>query len=164
MKKFASDKHSFVHDKSFNLNRFRKPKVLRNMNLKRIMSVVRCLLTTIVFFNTFGAWAGSEVHVETAGTLSSLLTTTERELKITGAINGTDVKYLRELIDAGTVTILDLSEVNIVKGGSAYFTDDAGKSYKTENNIIGQSCVPFSCRKTLPPSWPMPSPNRASVR
>lgn len=138
MKKFASDKHSFVHDKSFNLNRFRKPKVLRNMNLKRIMSVVRCLLTTIVFFNAFGAWAGSEVHVETAGTLSSLLTTTERELKITGAINGTDVKYLRELIDAGTVTILDLSEVNIVKGGSAYFIDDAGKSYKTENNIIGQ--------------------------
>ena len=51
--------------------------------------------------------AVTEINVETAGTLSSLLETTDKELKLTGFINGTDIKFIRGLVSAGTVTGLD---------------------------------------------------------
>ena len=87
-----------------------------------------------IFCINMGALAATEVHVDKAGTLSTLLTTSESTLKITGSINGTDVKYLLELIKAGTVTNLDISEVAIVKGGSAYF-----ENYTTDDDVIGHS-------------------------
>ncbi|MBE6302660.1 MAG: hypothetical protein E7089_01840 [Bacteroidales bacterium] len=93
----------------------------------------KMLLPIVLLFCSAGnAWAATEVHVETAGTLSTLLTSTETTLKITGSINGTDVKYLRELINGGKVTSIDLSEASIVSGGEKY-----NGSYSTENDIIG---------------------------
>ena len=103
------------------------------MKGKGCLKFSRVLLTMFVCFTATWAWADTEVNVEKAGTLSTLLTETETTLKLTGSINGTDVKYLRELISAGTVTSLDLSGVNIVSGGVAYFG-----SCKTENNVIGE--------------------------
>ena len=103
------------------------------MKGKGCLKFSRVLLTMFVCFTATWAWADTEVNVEKAGTLSTLLTETETTLKLTGSINGTDVKYLRELITAGTVTSLDLSGVNIVSGGVAYFG-----SCKTENNVIGE--------------------------
>ena len=91
-------------------------------------------LLVAIFCINMGALAATEVHVDKAGTLSTLLTTSESTLKITGSINGTDVKYLLELIKAGTVTNLDISEAAIVKGGSAYF-----ESYTTDDDVIGHS-------------------------
>ena len=88
----------------------------------------------ILFVGSARALAATEVHVGTAGTLSTLLAATEKELKITGNINGTDIKYLRGLISAGSVTDLDISQANIVSGGQAYF-----ESYKTEEFVIGHS-------------------------
>ena len=85
---------------------------------------------------TSNVWADSEVTVDKAGTLSSLLPTSESTLKVNGIINGTDVKYLRQLINEGPVTKLDLSEVKIVKGGSSYNTVD-GVAYSTTNDVIG---------------------------
>lgn len=93
---------------------------------KLLLTVIVCCLATCV-------WADSEINVEQAGTLQTLLPTSDAKLKITGSINGTDVKYLRELISAGTVTSLDLLGVNIVSGGEAY-----SGSCKTENNVIGE--------------------------
>ena len=91
------------------------------------------MLLTIVFSCVFmSVWAQSEIHVEKAGTLPSLLPTSENTLKITGSINGTDVKHLRKLISEGSVNSLDLSGVRIVKGGSAY-----DGTNKTEDDIIG---------------------------
>ena len=87
-----------------------------------------------LFLGNTSAWAATEVHVGTAGTLSTLLTTSESTLKITGSINGTDIKYLRELINAGTVTSLNLTDASIVSGGEAYVD-----SYKTEDDVIGES-------------------------
>ena len=78
--------------------------------------------------------AQSEVNVEKAGTLATLLPTSDSQLKISGSINGSDIKHLRKLINEGGVTSLDLSQVKIVSGGSAYL-----ETYKTENDIIGQS-------------------------
>jgi hypothetical protein len=83
----------------------------------------------------------TEIHVETAGTLSSLLTSTDKELKVTGVINGSDIKYIRELVTAGKVTSLDWSGVRIVSGGQAYF-----ESYTTENDVIGEKMF-YQCSK-----------------
>ena len=78
--------------------------------------------------------AVTEINVETAGTLSSLLETTDKELKLTGFINGTDIKFIRGLVSAGTVTGLDWSGVSIVSGGEAY-----DGTHSTQNNVIGES-------------------------
>ena len=78
-------------------------------------------------------WAQSEVNVEQAGTLSTLLTSAGSMLKLTGTINGTDIKYLRQLTTDGPVMSLDISGVRIVSGGEAYY-----ESYRTENDVIGQ--------------------------
>lgn len=96
---------------------------------------LKSLLPLLAFFCiSTNTWAITEVHVEKAGTLSTLLTTSESTLKITGSINGTDIKYLRGLINDGTVSDLDLSEAAIVKGGEAYF-----ESYTTDDDVIGNS-------------------------
>lgn len=73
------------------------------------------------------------VNVANAGTLSTLLKQSGSELKLKGKLNGTDVKYLRELINNGGVVAIDLSEVHIVSGGEAYLD-----SLKTEDDAIGQ--------------------------
>ena len=85
--------------------------------------------------------AVTEIHVETAGTLSSLIGTPDKQVKLTGFINGTDIKLLRQLVTAGTVTSLDWSDVRIVSGGEPYF-----ESYTTENNIIGEKMF-YQCTK-----------------
>ena len=101
----------------------------------------RSLMLFLVSFITCAMWAKSEIHVEKAGTLSTLLPTSDSELKVTGSINGSDIKYLRQLITDGGVTSLDLSEVKIVKGGTAYFENN-----KTEDNIIGVKMF-YECSK-----------------
>lgn len=99
-----------------------------------LTSILCALLALFVGGFTVCCRAGSEVHVQTAGTLASLLPTTERELKVTGVINGTDVKYLRQLVSAGKVTALDLEGVRIISGGDAYYD-----TFKTENDVLGPS-------------------------
>ena len=88
----------------------------------------------LLFFSMGKALAITEVHVESAGTLESLLDTCETTVKVTGSINGTDVKYLRQLVNEGRVTDIDFSEVNFVSGGAAYF-----ENYTTEEGVIGHS-------------------------
>ena len=81
------------------------------------------------------------IHVFTAGTLSSYINEEERyrieELTLTGEINGDDLKLIREMAgcnyfdyeeigDGGgnyycRLTSLDLSGVNIIKGGGPYY-------------------------------------------
>ena len=78
-------------------------------------------------------WAETEVLVKSAGTLSTLLGATDASLKIAGSINGTDIKFLRGLINAGKVNDLNLSEVRIVAGGEAYF-----ENLTTEDDVIGK--------------------------
>jgi hypothetical protein len=101
----------------------------------------RIVVIVLFCFTRTNLWAVTEINVETAGTLSSLLTSTDKQLKVTGVINGTDIKYLRKLVTAGTVTSLDWSEVRIVAGGEAY-----AENYTTENDIIGQKMF-YECLK-----------------
>ena len=46
-------------------------------------------------------WAETIVSVPQPGTLSALLTTMDKNVKINGAINGSDIKYLRQQINNG---------------------------------------------------------------
>lgn len=70
-----------------------------------------------------------EVHVETQGQLDNLLPKSERynisRLKVTGVIGGEDIDVIRDMSldkygvgDQGRLSILDLSDARIVKGGS----------------------------------------------
>lgn len=77
-------------------------------------------------------WAETVVDVQQAGSLSSLLTSMEKEVRLTGYINGSDVKYLREQINGGNITSLNLSDVSIVSGGDAY-----DGTNRTANDTIG---------------------------
>ena len=106
-----------------------------------IMRRMCWLLAAVACIAATSLRAQDEVFVEKAGTLSSLLTGSETKLKLTGSINGTDVKYLRQLTNEKSLTSLDLSEVKIVNGGVAYY-----ESYKTAADVIGE-CMFTECKK-----------------
>lgn len=112
----------------------RNTKITDIMQRNSFMGIVKLLLASLICCGPITAWADSEVNVEKAGTLSSLLPSSDSKLKVTGVINGSDVKYLRQLVTEGGVTSLDLSDVRIVSGGTAYY-----ESFKTEDDVIGQS-------------------------
>ena len=101
--------------------------------MKTYTQIIRLLLATCACLIVTTGWSKTEVNVQTAGTLSSLISTSEKELKVTGVINGSDIKFIRQLITSGKVSILDWSEVNIVAGGDAYY-----ESYTTSDNTIGE--------------------------
>ena len=84
--------------------------------------------------------AQDTVNVERAGTLHSLISGNETKLTLTGSINGTDVKYLRQLTNEGRLTALDLGTVRIVGGGTAYYNN-----YRTEADVVGE-CMFTECR------------------
>ena len=78
-------------------------------------------------------WAETIVSVPQPGTLSALLTTMDKNVKINGAINGSDIKYLRQQINNGFITSLNLSDASIVSGGDAYYEE-----FTTNDNIVGE--------------------------
>ena len=91
-----------------------------------------------------------------AGTLSTLISDENIEeissLKITGDLNGTDIRLLRKMsgrLEDGTATTgkltdLDLTDANIVAGGNYYIKYD-DTEYNTENNIAGDYMF-FQCK------------------
>ena len=72
------------------------------------------------------------LHVATAGTLPDIIAPSRRplitNLKLTGQLNGTDLRLIREMAGAdvngnptqGALETIDLSEAEIVSGGEAY--------------------------------------------
>ncbi len=102
------------------------------------------------------------VNVATAGTLSTLISDGEKytidELTITGELNGTDLKLVREMVGCdylgqqtqGKVTKLDLSGIRIVAGGEKYLdtkniydsggactSNGSGFVFSSENDVLG---------------------------
>lgn len=107
-------------------------------------------LLLIVCFSTITAKAEHdrrEVKVETAGTLSTIITEGAKykitDLTITGELNGDDIRYLREMAGAdfrgnttqGQLSAIDLSNATIVEGGNYYYRDDK-ENYSTHNNTL----------------------------
>ena len=87
--------------------------------------------------------------LDKAGTLPDKISESQKNLitnlKIVGKINGTDLKFIREMAGCdvngketdGKLSILDLSDAKIVEGGSAYYSDrDDGFIY-TSNDKLG---------------------------
>lgn len=111
------------------------------MHKNNTKEILRLLIVAIIFIVPTSVMSKTEIVVETAGTLSSRLTSTDKELKVSGVINGTDIKYIRSLVTAGTVTSLDWSDVRIVAGGEAY-----NESFTTADDVIGEKMF-YDCSK-----------------
>ena len=88
------------------------------------------------------------IKLDEAGTLPYKISANEKNLitnlKIVGKINGTDLKFIREMAGRdyygkktdGKLSILDLSEAKIVEGGSAYISYNGFCQY-TYNDRLG---------------------------
>ena len=87
------------------------------------------------------------IKLDEAGTLPDRIGENQKNLitnlKIVGKINGTDLKFIREMAGCdfnwkktdGKLSILDLSEAKIVAGGDAYVL--YGESHYTSNDKLG---------------------------
>ena len=86
--------------------------------------------------------------LDKAGTLPDKISANEKNLitnlKIVGKINGTDLKFIREMAGCdvngketdGKLSILDLSDAKIVEGGSAYYSvRDDGFIYSSNDKL-----------------------------
>lgn len=97
------------------------------------------------------------LQVNQAGSLPTLISETDKyalsSIKITGELNGTDIRYIREMIGrdvnggqtSGKLTELDINNARIVTGGDYYYKDAySGTLYYTENDAIGE-CMFTDC-------------------
>ena len=86
------------------------------------------------------------IKLDEAGTLPDKISESQKNLitnlKIVGKINGTDLKFIREMAGRvngektdGKLSILDLSEAKIVAGGDAYAR--FSENYYTSNDKLG---------------------------
>ena len=90
-----------------------------------------------------------QIKLDEAGTLPDKISANEKNLitnlKIVGKINGTDLKFIREMAGCdvngketdGKLSILDLSDAKIVEGGSAYYSDRDDGFICTSNDKLG---------------------------
>ena len=85
-----------------------------------------------------------------AGQLPSKISETEKlqaiSLQISGHLNGTDIKFIREMLSEGKLAYLDLEQAAIVEGGEVY-NSGAYVSDMTEDNVVGKNM--FSNCKSL---------------
>ena len=72
------------------------------------------------------------VELTMAGSLTRNLTDKAIKAVISGPLNGTDIKYLRQLLTEGNLASIDLTDAKIVAGGTSYY-----QSYKTTANTMG---------------------------
>ena len=95
------------------------------------------------------------IKLDEAGTLPNKIGSSKKylitNLKIIGEINGTDLRMIREMAGRdyigdtteGKLSVLDLSEVRIVRGGDYYYNSNRGNQYDniwnlyTSNDVIG---------------------------
>lgn len=95
-----------------------------------------------------------QIKLDEAGTLPDKISANEKNLitnlKIVGKINGTDLKFIREMAGCdvngketdGKLSILDLSDAKIVEGGDAYvrLSDNQYTSYDKLGNYAFSGC------------------------
>ena len=128
-----------------------------NMRNLKLLPFVLLLISLASFGQTIRT-----INVETAGTLSTLISDGEKytidELTLTGELNGSDLRLVREMVGcdylgcqtSGKVTKLDLSGVRIVAGGEKYLdtkniydsggactSNGSGFVFSSENDVLG---------------------------
>jgi len=116
-------------------------KIIRSLSLTAI-----CLLLS---FNLQAQDVSYTVNVATAGTLSSLIPSANKylitNLTLSGYLNGTDIRYIREMAGryyngsstVGKLSILNLANANIVEGGNSYYSYNSKDFYTKANTISG---------------------------
>ena len=91
-------------------------------------------------------------NVKTPGQLPELISPEKKAiisaLKVKGSINGTDLRFIREMagkdvngevVNDAVLNYLDLSEARIIEGGQIYY-----KNYQTQNDVLGD-CAFYEC-------------------
>ena len=122
------------------------------------------MVLMFLLLNCFASYAANEdlitkqitLKLTEAGTLPNKIASSKKNLvtnlKIIGEINGTDLRFIREMAGrdveghstSGNLSVLDLSEARFVAGGDYYYCY-SGHYYYTSNDIIGAS-VFSDCR------------------
>ena len=102
---------------------------------KRLNNSIRIAIFFLLFcvpYVLFAATVQRIIHVATAGTLPDLISESEKytieELTLTGELNGTDFRLLRDMagnnylgqITSGKLKVLDLTNAKVVAGGEKY--------------------------------------------
>ena len=121
------------------------------------------MVLMFLLLNCFASYAADEdlitkqitLKLTEAGTLPNKIASSRKDLitnlKIIGEINGTDLRFIREMAGCdvngnsttGNLSVLDLSEARIVEGGDYYYyytyemNDETHWSW-TSNDIIGE--------------------------
>lgn len=100
---------------------------------------ISCIVMLVCLWVSTSVWAQETIHVETEGTLPALIgdkKETVENLTLTGRLNGTDIKCIREMKKLRT---LNLSGTEILKGDIVYYiepyTANGEHVIKTDNEI-----------------------------
>ena len=123
---------------------------MRTFTFKSLfLTVIFMLLGSTAILAADDGLITRQIKLDEAGTLPDKISESQKNLitnlKIVGKINGTDLKFIREMAGCdvngketdGKLSILDLSEAKIVAGGDAYYSDrDDGFIY-TSNDKLG---------------------------
>lgn len=115
------------------------------------------MVLMFLLLNCFASYAANEdlitkqitLKLTEAGTLPNKIGSSKKDLvtnlKIIGEINGTDLRFIREMAGrdvegcrtSGNLSVLDLSEARFVAGGDSYYKYYGDGCY-TSNDIIGE--------------------------
>ena len=89
------------------------------------------------------------INLDEPGTLPQKISASDKyqitNLKVKGDINGTDIKFIREMAGVsvmgketdGELAYLDLSEAQIVSGGDCYYQDYSDNKHYTSDDELG---------------------------
>ena len=125
---------------------------------------IRILLAALLLPLSVLAQSNQTIHVETAGTLAEQISDDERytieELTITGKLNGTDFRLLREMagntwegtLTEGRLSKLDLSGATIVEGGENYLETNR-IDIMVGYGIINSDGFAFTTEADALPQW-----------
>lgn len=125
---------------------------MRNFTFKGLLlTAVFMLLGNLAIYAADGELITKQIKLtlDKVGTLPDKISESQKDLitnlKIVGKINGTDLKFIREMAGCdfngketdGKLSILDLSDAKIVEGGSAYYSDRDDGFICTSNDKLG---------------------------
>lgn len=131
--------------------------------MKRITFNKQFMVLMFLLLNCFASYAANKdliteqitINLAETGTLPDKIASNKKNLvtnlKIIGEINGTDLRFIREMAGrdvngfstSGNLSVLDLSEARIIEGGDYYF--HGFKDYNTSNDIIGDYAF-YECK------------------
>ena len=123
---------------------------MRTFTFKSLfLTVIFMLLGSTAILAADDGLITRQIKLDKAGTLPDKISASQKNLitnlKIVGKINGTDLKFIREMAGCdvngketdGKLSILDLSEAKIVAGGDAYYSDRDDDFICTSNDKLG---------------------------